>query len=413
VKKKKMKNGLNRLSEFFNEEEKKHWERILKRLSENPAFNRLADYVAGRTTKLDERDFEVLADELEPLLDKFVPIPFGSRVLNPHIVSDLLGKYVIDITEISLDEFYRVGAKVQEIIKTGRTWLALPQEIFGETDFENIIKLLGATVLHLPKLVSRTLGLLGQHMSSILRGASENEKFAKILFRHGVLDINEDGSFTVHFDRFIIALGEPAFIEEASEFLLSYLPMEVFYGPQSVTSIALSRSIANGLFAAAVAAKQSNQQERFVNFVAKCRGSLEKIHEQITSLQPDWETIISNLNQIFDGIEKFTESAEKEFAPLYRITHQAGEVGLYPDIGIEAAGLATRSFTASDWEWLEKTQEIAIKVAAQTKPLYRQPIYWLALTCLRIFTAPDKMPEKIESIISQFSAGKILPGGAS
>jgi hypothetical protein len=327
-------------------------------------------------------------------------------------VSDLLGKYVIDITDISLDEFYRIGAKVQEIIKTGRTWLALPRGIFEETDFENIIKLLGATVLHLPKLLNRTLGLLGQHMSSILRGASENEKFAKILFRHGILDINEDGSFTVHFDRFIIALGELAFIEEASEFMLSYLPMEVFYGPQSVMSIALSRSIANGLFAASVAAKQSNQQEKFVNFIAQCRGNLEKIHEQMTSLQPDWETIISNLNQIFDGIEKFTESAEKEFAPLYRITHQAGEVGLYPDIALEAAGLATRNFTSSDWEWLERTQEIAIKVAAQTKPLYRQPIYWLALTCLRIFTAPDKIPEKIEGIISQFSAGKILPGGA-
>jgi hypothetical protein len=407
-----MKMEKNRLSRFFNEEENKHWERLLRHLGENPSFRRLVDYVSGGgSKKVERRDIESLLDELSPLLDKFVPLPFGSRILNPNIVSDLLGRYIMDIAGISLDEFYRTGEKVQESIKVGRTVLALPREVFEETDFGNIVKILGATILHLPKLINQTLRLFNQHITSILRGASENEKFAKVLFRHGILELSEDNSFTVHLDRFIIALGDLAFVEEASEFLLTYLPAEVFHGPRSIMGIALSRSIANGLFAAAVAAKQSNQQEKFINFLAKARESLEEIHGQLTSLQPEWSLVVSHLNKIFDGIEQFVGGAKREFAPIYRIVRHASEVGLYPDIVLEAAGLASKSFTSSEWEWLEKTQEVAIEVAALAKPLYRQPIYWLALTCLRISTASDKMAETLGSIADQFSAGKIFQWG--
>jgi len=395
------------LGDFFTEEEKKHWNRILERLSNADWFIRIKSYVTGKTEDLQEKDVALLAQELEPLLNHFVPIPFGSRLLNPNLVNDLLARYILEMTGAELNELYRFGNMVQETVKMGKTWLTLPREIFTETDFKNLLLLLGATVLYLPKRLNQTLGLLAQHTTSILRGASENEKFAQVLFRHGILDINDDNTFTVHFDRFIIALGDPTFIEESSEFILQYVPMETFYGPQSIMGIALSRSIANGLFAAAVAAKQANQQERFVNMVAKLQEKVEKIHSELSSLQPDWTAISDNLNEIFDNIDTFTEKAEREFPHIFRITQEAGEVGLYPDIILEASGLATKEFSSHDWEWLERTQQVAIRTAAQVKPLYRQPIYWLALSCLRLATMPNGMVEKLKKISSQLATGEI------
>jgi hypothetical protein len=396
------------LSAFFNEEEKKRWERILRRLSEMPAFERVLSYVAGRTTKLMDDDLEALVSEFEPLLDSFVPLPFGARILNPNIVSDLIGRYILDITGIDPDEFYRAGSQVQEAIKSGQTWLALPKEIFRETDFERVVTLLGATVLHLPKLFNQMLGVLGQHMSAILRGASEDEKFAKILFRHGLLDINDDNTFTVHFDRFIIALGDPTFIEESLEFMLQYVPMEVFHGPQSIMGIALSRSIANGLLAAADAVRHSGRQEQFVGAVKDIGKKLEQVHKEVTSLQPDWDIVTSNLRSIFERISTFVGGVKREFAPMYRISSEADRVGVYPDIILEAAGLATKIFTASEWEWLERTQEASIRVASHTKPLYRQPIYWLTLTCLRLASVGEETAKKIVELASRFAAGKVI-----
>ena len=396
------------LNTFFNEEERKHWERILKRLSETPAFERVVGYVAGKTTKLADSDLEALVKEFEPLLSRFVPLPFGSRVLNPNIVSDLIGRYILDITGISPDEFYRAGSQVQEAIKSGQTWLALPKEIFKETDFGRVVTLLGATVLHLPKFFNQMLGVLSQHMSAILRGASENEEFAKILFRHGILDINDDNSFTIHFDRFIIALGDPTFLEEASEFMFQSVPMEVFYGSQSIFSLALSRSIANGLLAAADAVRHSGRQEQFIEAIKDIAEGLEKIHNEITSLQPDWDVVMSGVGSIFERINGFVGGVKREFAPMFRIYSEADRVGIYPDIVLETAGLAMKIFTAAEWGWLERTQEASIRVASHTKPLYRQPIYWLTLTCLRLATVGEETARKIVGLASRFAAGEVI-----
>jgi len=398
----------NKFEEFFTEEEKKHWERIFKKLGENPAFERITSYVRETEKEIGEDDYKAFLSQLEPLLGKFVPIPLGSRILNPNLVNDLIARYITEIADMSLDDFYATGNRVQDTIKTGKTYLALPQDLFEETDFENLLKIIGATVLHLPKVLNRSLGLLGAHASAILRGAGENKKFAQILFRHGILDINEDESFTIHFDRFIVALGDPSFVEEVSDFAVQYIPMEIFYGPQSIMGIALSRSIANGLLAAAIAAKNTNQQEKFVNQVKEIGRRIKTIHEELNSLQPNWDAIIENLNEVFSIINAYTKGIKKEFPPLYRIMSFAGEIGVYPDIVIEAAGLVTKEFTASEWAWLEKTQEVALKTASQAKPLYRQPIYWLALTCIRSVTAPDSIVSKIRDITSRFAVGKIF-----
>lgn len=387
-----------KLEFLFSEDEKKAWEKTIEKLEGTDWWKSFIEFLEGKVKTVSETKQAALREALLRLAKEFIPLPLSMRLFHPQLLSDFLVSQILKITDKTPDEFHRLGNELNKEIQAGETILSIPRSVFNQTDISEFLVRATAASLIISRLFERNISVLGQHASIILEGAAEDDNFAELLQRYGAVDIHNDDSFSLHLDRLAAALGDPHFISEAASYLSKYVPIEIFHGAQSFISIAISRSVLNGLVASAYAAFYTKEHLQYVNTLSKIKEKLNHVHEQLLSDEPDWTEIASQLDNVFIHINQFVTRVKQDAPLLYSISDKAGLVGVYPDLGMEVLGIYFGNFTPKEWSWLKRTQELALMIVADVEPLYRQTLYWLLLTLFRIVSIPPELEKKIKEM---------------
>lgn len=388
---------------LFSNEEVEHWSETINRLSKEPWWN---DFVGAITEDkgLSEDKQQQIADALVNLLDDYIVMPLSSRLYPSTLISDMLVKYVLRATGKSIDEFHKVGNSVSDAILANETLLNIPKGIFELQNVDDIALWALSTSLTVNKMMAQQWGVIGSFVGNIIKLAGENEGFADVLHRHGIIDIldeSDEDAYVVHFDRFLAALGDTNFLAEVTPYLTEGLPVEIFIGKNSTFAIAISASLVNSLLFSALLAKTLDKENEMMLSLSKLKEHLERIESLIKNYNVDWDNVMKHVEEAFDTINFLrSEVEEMEQTIIPQIIEKARTLGIYADIGMEAMLLAYGSDVDNEiWKWLAKTQEISLQIAANSDPLNRQPVYWLALCLARLSTTADNVDEKIRQTL--------------
>lgn len=386
-----------RLRFLFSAQEIEAWEKLLEKLATFPWWDDFVSAVEKKRIPSKEKQRQI-ADGLTHLFSEFIVIPLGSRIIHPNFLNDIVVKFVLDVTGKTIDEFHEIGSKVSASLLSNETYLLIPKELFNEDNTIADVALWAvSTSLAINRNYNRNLAVIGKFVNPLMNAVSGNDELAEILYRHGVIDLAEDDTRIVHFDRLLIALGDPTFLDEITPHLTESLPAEVFIGKNSVFAHALSASIVNSLLFASITAQQKGKEKTFLKELKKIRERLEELDANLTASDPDWDRITEIADDIFIHIKPFVQETLSIGRVMSQIMEKSRAIGVFPDIAMEALlGLVRHKVTSKEWEWLLATQELALAIASEGEPLYRQPLYWLVLTLARIATIPEELEKKVK-----------------
>lgn len=388
------------LSFLFSKEEEENWNEVMEKVNQTTWWGPLKNAVAEKKSDVEERILREAAQFIEELLADFTAVPFGSRLLPLELLHDFITKHVLESTGQSLEAFYEAGRKVKEAIISGDTYLLLPASLFDVDDIDEVILGSLAASLIINVESAKTFSTIGKYVAPIMHIAAENDDFAEVLFRYGIAEMEEDDTFLVHFDRLMVSFGDLEFVEELLPFVAEGIPLELLWGKQSVFSHAFSASLANALLFGGLSAKALKQEPHFMKVVKNLGEKLKSLDEYVRNQpEPDWDKIRNLCEEIVGLVSRETAKARKRESYIWQMTSEAQRRGIYPDLIVETLALVYQIPVSSEvWNWFEITQRLAIRIAEQATPLQRQPVYWVALTLLRIGTEVEGIENIIKSL---------------
>lgn len=386
-----------KLSFLFSTDELNYWQRLIEKVQTEEWWDDFVEAIEENRHLSEEKQRQI-AQSLSTLFSDFVVLPLGSRLFPPMLVNDLISKYVLEVTGKSVEEFHEVGRQVSENILANNTYLLVPKPLFELKSCEDVALWALASALHIGKNQQQAIAAMGRFVSPLMQQVSENDDLAEIFMRYGLIDPLEDDTYIVHFDRIIIALGDPQFLDEVAPYLSEGLPAEFFYGKQSIFAYAISLSLVNSLTYAAIVAKLKNLEDNLRETLEKVSQHLQELESELSKTEPDWDKVTELTDEIFIHINRLVKKGTKGEGVIPQIVERSRTVGVYPDIAMEALlALDEASVTEDEWKWLLATQNVALSLAGEAEPINRQPLYWVSLTLARVSTMPDSLEKKVKA----------------